>query len=110
VDPRSVGDIDTTFAVPTDLASKVPDSLDAPQIQGTGGCSGVKITWSAIDGAERYFIVEDGMAFRTTTATQLTFVPFPDGLSHEYRVRARSGAVESELSNAFVVDACSVNP
>jgi hypothetical protein len=94
--------------IPTLPTIGEPMTLNAPaNVQVSGGCDQFTLTWDPVDGAERYVIERDGFGTGTTTETEFKFQLFPDGMTHDFRVRAAAFPAQSEPSESVEVGPCS---
>ncbi len=79
----------------------LPATLGVPQVTATGVVGGVKLTWDAIDGADRYFAWRRNatntawIELGSFTGTTLTDTGARVGVAETYAVRAYQGTKES---------------
>ncbi len=79
----------------------LPATLGVPQVTATGVAGGVKLTWDAVDGADRYFAWRRNatntawIELGTFTGTTLTDTAARVGVAETYAVRAYQGTKES---------------
>ena len=87
---------------------KTGPDLAAPTIGISGNCdAGYTISWSTVDGAERYEVRENGHFRKTVTGTQ-EFIP-PNEVMNDLRITVKATALlsdDSPESNAVVASEC----
>ncbi|MBQ5973065.1 MAG: hypothetical protein IJL69_02600, partial [Oscillospiraceae bacterium] len=95
------------LALPLPAAAAVGNgALAAPAVTADVTASGVKLSWSAVDGAAGYqvFRVENGTDVKLKTTASLTFTDkdVSSGTVYTYRVRASAGDLRSEMTTVSV--------
>jgi hypothetical protein len=101
--PSTTSDI----APPTIPTLPSPAKLPAPQnLKATGNCDALVLTWSAVDGADKYRIEGDGHFVGTTSDPSYQTQVFPDDKKHSYRVRATALLTQSDASEPVTVGPC----
>jgi len=94
----------TVPSIPTGTQLGTPTGVSL-----SGDCdNGFTLTWSPVDGAERYRIERDGHFAGTEADTDYSIQAFPDGQEHHFRVFATALLrPQSAPSQDAVTDACS---
>ena len=87
---------------------EVPEGLEVPDVptnvetpENFITATSLKVTWTAVDGADSYDILHNDVLYSNVSATEFTFEDLNYGSTHAFRVRAVNAAGASDWSDTL---------